>query len=409
MQSDSLIVFKLLAIVFFLWLLLPTTSRSGCEPRLEWARSHNGAKNSYDYAILAALDSSGNVIIGGSERGRTPSDQIFLLVKYSQAGHILWTVSRAGVWTTAGAVDLKCNVYVVGYEHPATPRWLVSKYDPAGRLLWSRTPESPEAGWGHPYGIAVDQTGHVVIGGFQRHLTSPRDASWLILKYNPEGQLLWMRTYDNPAGRNDVCNAITFDAGNIIAAGYETRSHHGWRISWLVRKYSPDGTLLWSRTHSGPANATEAARDLVADANGNLTVVGEYSQLEAGQFGRLVIRKYNPDGRLLWQRRPEGLKARIDSVNAMELDQDGGILIAGLSWPMNQDISYTWLIRKYDSSGNFLWRKAYSSPAQLGDSMFSIATGPGGVIVAAGYEDRSDLGQATNWLVMKFRQISPCP
>ena len=145
------------------------------------------------------------------------------------------------------------------------------------------------------------------------------------------------------------------------------------------------------------------------DAHDNILVIGQKTQPDTGQYERLVMRKYSPEGQLLWEQNFEGVSDRIESTNAIATDRDGNLLLAGLSWPLDQNRSYSWLIRKFTNSADPRWRRLYSSPARLGDSAFSIAADPKGNVVVVGYEDRGDLGQATNWLVMKFRQDSPCP
>lgn len=389
--------------------LFPLSVQAGCEPRLEWTRSHNGAANSYDYAMFAALDSSGSILVWGLDRDNTPPSCTGLLIKYSQSGEVIWTVSWTGVRPTEAATDDDNNVYLAGYETTDPPRWLIAKHDPTGRLLWTRTPESAEIGRGMPFSIAVDRTGHVIAAGFQRRPAPPHDAACLILRYDRDGRLIWTRTYDNPAGGDDVIRTVTTDSsGNIIAAGFFIGPSPAKGPIWLVRKYSATGDLLWSRTNSGPVNSPSVPNDVAVDARDNITVVGSFGGTDADDRERPVIRKYDPGGRLLWQRTYEAPDASIASFNAVAVDRDGGLLTAGLAWSSGQNRSYEWLIRKYDTSGKRLWSKTHSSSAELGDSAFSIAAGAGGIIVVTGYEDRSDLGQATNWLVMKLRQVSPC-
>lgn len=400
----------MLAVISVIALFAPTVSKARCNLRLEWTRSWNGTVNSYDYALSVVMDRSENIIVVGVERGDSPFDTLGRIIKYSPTGTVLWTVSRTGVWPFAVTVDASSNLFIAGYERIDTDRWLIIKYSPEGQLLWSRSPVSPGAGAGHAYSIAVDQHGDVVVAGFERNDFPPRVASWLVMKYNQNGQLLWKRTYGNPAG-DGVTRCVAIDAaGNVIVAGYETGHNSGQRRNnWLVRKYDPEGRLLWSRSHHGSEKVSHTAIVLVVDDHNNLIVIGESSQYETGQYELMVMRKYSPDGEILWERNFEGSRGMIESNNAVAIDRDGNLLVAGLFWPMDKNHSYTWLIRKYTNSGEPGWRKVYSSPAQLGDSALSIAADPNGSIVVVGYEDRSDLGQATNWLVKKFRQVAPCP
>src|SRR5438045_519839 len=77
-------------------------------------------------------------------------------------------------------------------------------------LAWSRTYDNPlhdeEMSWGQ----AIDGAGNVAVIG-ATHWSTP-SADWLILKYDPNGNLLGTGTYNSPADDSDEALNGVFDS-----------------------------------------------------------------------------------------------------------------------------------------------------------------------------------------------------
>lgn len=104
----------------------------------------------------------------------------------------------------------------------------------------------------------------------------------------------------------------------------------------FLAKYSPTGTLLWSRRFGGPQD--ETVSDLVLDAAGNLYVSGGFQGIAGFDEANAIvltssggedgfIAKFSPDGTLVWTRRFGG--AGPDQVTALSLTASGDVVAAG--------------------------------------------------------------------------------
>ena len=118
----------------------------------------------------------------------------------------------------------------------------------------------------------------------------------------------------------DVGRAVTTDIdGNVIVVGSFTgatqigdTSLTGYgSLEGFVAKYTSNGDFLWARAISGPAE--DLARGVVADGDGNVFVVGHFTDTVTFQVSEtdtaaaksegkqdVFIVKYSPDGGFLW-------------------------------------------------------------------------------------------------------------
>lgn len=210
---------------------------------LVWSRSHNSYSSIGDSAFDVAADSAGNAIVTGTVGDEINYWPLVWTRKYDPDGNELWTRSEnehhAGIAAGhAVATDSADNVLVTGLI--TTPRgdfdlW-VGKYDPDGTLLWHNVEGTEHNEVGE--GIAADSAGNVVVAGWTEG-GSPRQQNLLVTKYDPEGRLLWTRKYDRPEEQADeFAMDVAVDAeDNVIVVG--AQEVEGEETNILIRKYSP--------------------------------------------------------------------------------------------------------------------------------------------------------------------------
>ena len=121
--------------------------------------------------------------------------------------------------------------------------------------------------------------GEWIVGVFVSLLTLPLTFVAFMLvwqwvrKYDWAGNLQWSATYNSPAGQSDVAYAVAIDAADdIYVVGSEHRTDLG-PLEYFGRivKYSPTGSVIWSRTFQYGATVPQA---VTIDRCGNAVVAG---------------------------------------------------------------------------------------------------------------------------------------
>ncbi len=268
-----------------------------------WSKDYNSPADLWDSAYGVAVDASENIIVVGDEyRSDLNQSCNWRIRKYDSSGDLIWSKdynSPADLWDSAYgvAVDASENIIVVGDEYRSdlnqSYNWRIRKYDSSGGLLWSKGYNSPADSADIAYGVAADASGNIVVAGYEYRPDLNQSYNWRIRKYDPYGNPLWSQGYNGPADSVDSAYGVAVDiSGNIIVVGNEDGNITGEDSNWRIRKYDPSGGLLWSEDYNSPADSTDVAYGVAADASGNIVVVGEEDRPDLGQFNNWRIRKY---------------------------------------------------------------------------------------------------------------------
>jgi len=225
-------------------------------------------------------------------------------------------------------------------------------------------------------------------------------ARWLIQKYDSTGTLLWSRTYHSgSAGVSDSDRALglTVNKGNgdVLVVGAEIRNDLGQGWNARLRRLDTNGNLVQD-FFIGNTAGDEVAYSIALDSVGNYVVCGDVPN--PGQAEDFMVRKYAPAGTLLWSRTFSGNAGALDYAIGMSQRPDDSTIIAGAENTTGQ--AYNWAIRKLDGTGALLWTKTMDSPYHLDDHAYKVAVDSSGAVFAVG--DSTVTGQSLNWLVQKY-------
>jgi len=283
-------------------------------------------------------------------------------------------------WARDVTVDEGGNIYVTGFSHGDVTEEDVAtiKYDPDGNELWVSRYNGPANGDDDASNIAVDESGNVYVAGVSYGEETSGD--FVTIKYDANSSELWVARYSGPAGQYDSIQAMVLDgAGNIYVAGESYLSDSD--SDYITIKYSPEGLELWIAAYDGPANGWDRAEDLAVDADHNVYVTGASEGIANGIDYATV--RYDTNGNELWVARYEGPgnRYRVDHAYALALDSWNHVFVTGSSEGAGTDDDF--LTIRYDSNGNELWTARYNGPGDGEDSAKSIAVdGEGNLIVA---------------------------
>jgi parallel beta-helix repeat protein len=266
-----------------------------------WAKTYDGGWD--DFAQSVALDSQDNIIVGG----------------------LFWNGQAESWYYHVMKLDADCDS-------------LWDKSWDSGRSVGDPLTENFEE-----YGIAVavDSQDNVLATSMQ-HTGPQHPGLWdpntdrYLVKYSPEGTVLWEKTYDS--GARDTAGGVAADSwGNILATG--TSSVGGIAVADTF-KYTPTGIESWHAAANHAPNWTRGSA-VAVDSQNNVIVTGK------DQNDVACTIKYDPDGNELWSR----IDPSFCPVD-VAIDSRDDIFISGVEWA---GATTDYHLSKYDPAGNDLW------------------------------------------------------
>ena len=320
-----------------------------------WVRRYNGSGNHIDRARAIAVDDSCNVYVTGYSLGSGTSYD-YATIKYYPNGDTAWVrrYNSAGDFGDAAyaiGIDASGNIYVTGFisHHYPSDDYGTIKYDPNGNELWVRTFNRPEDNltWDyyHP-GIAVDASGNAYVTGN----VGTGHTNNVIIKYYPNGDTAWVRTFEGIPG--DFTDNIAIDSsGNVYVCGGIVS---GWGYSYRTVKYDQNGNELWWRVYN-PGCCVNVAQAISADDSSNVYVTGT-SECEGACYYEYATIKYDANGNELWVRRYSG-PGGLDEDATLTIDGYSNVYVTGASYGNGTGFDYATV--KYDPNGNELWVQRY--------------------------------------------------
>jgi uncharacterized delta-60 repeat protein len=333
-----------------------------------WARRYNGPANGTDDAYAIAVDRFGNTYVTGKSAG-IGSASDFLTIKYDALGIEQWVRRYNGIGNAddvarAIAVDDSGNVYVAGQSNTGQyDDYLTIKYNSDGETLWVNRYNGPNNCTDNAYAIAVDDQGYVYVTGTS--MGAGGDFDYATVKYSPIGITVWISRYNGEANDYDFASAIALDNhGYIYVTGYsESTATH---TDYLTIKYNPSGIPAWIRRYNGPGNYVDEAYAIAVDNQGNVYVTGGNYTTAANRD--YVTIKYDSLGNQQWIGVFNGTGNDVDYAKDLAVDNQGNVYVTG--WASMTGYARECVTIKYNSYGDTVWTRRYGgSYDQWGNSI----------------------------------------
>jgi len=388
------------AISTFLFLLF-ITATIFADFGQQWAVRYNGTGNSLDWANAVVSDNAGNVYVTGYATSMATSKDLFT-IKYNSDGVPLWNASyngpvNGGDYSFAIALDQQGNVYITGRSDRGanSSDYTTIKYNNNGNQLWVALYDGPSHNVDEAKAICVDANGNVYVTGKSFSTASANDI--VTVKYNSSGVQQWVSSFNGTANGEDRGNVITVDnSGNVYVCG-ETL---GAGFDFVTLRINADGTMGWSRIYNGPASGGDEAVGMALNKiSGELYVTGYSFGGGATNYDFATI-KYDLNGNQVWLRRFNGTAGDADIATAMTLDNSGNIFVTGTSVGDNSAIDSNFATIMYSPAGNIAWSVYYSGPGQRSDVSRSITTDNAGNVYISGSSTLD--GVSTDYVTIKY-------
>ncbi len=291
--------------------LIKKYDSSGTEVTSGWDKAIDYNQGD-DMAKDIAIDSGGNFyVVGKAENAvNASSDDDCFIKKYDKDGNEITTGwnkvfdgSGASDTLIAVAVDSSDNVIVGGSGTDLlgvgtdTDLWII-KYDSSGNQLWEKKIDNGVSGSDDVSDIVIDSSDNIYMVGSGEDLVSTCPSSgsdWWIKKYDSGGNQLWEKKVDYGNASNTILSADIDSNGNLYVAGVGENLVDSTSDTdvWL-RKYSSDGTedTSWEKKIDMDHRDDFPVR-LIVGSDGNI-YVGCYFTSSTGTT--FVIKKYDSSG-----------------------------------------------------------------------------------------------------------------
>lgn len=297
-----------------------------------WAQTWGGSKWLGDSALGVGVDSSDNIYVSAGFRGTCdfdpgPGEDIHTsqggyrdtsLSSFTSGGEYRWSRQWGGTYDDYSygvVVDSNDDVHITGkynYDCDFDPGpgedWYngntdggtyYSKFDSDGNYIRVRVFSAS-----YPFRLAVDSSDNIYLSGvfsgtaqFDPDGVFPEviangDRDCHISKFNPAGDLQWVRTWDSIATGDGTsgyvgCYVTVDDSDYIYSTGHFTSTADldpdpvdedihisGGGRDAFVTKFDPTGDHIWSRTWGG--ESLEDGAGISVDSAGNIYSSGYY-------------------------------------------------------------------------------------------------------------------------------------
>lgn len=319
-----------------------------------WVRLYN---NTFDAAKSITLDAFGNVYVAGT------SNFSRLVVKYNTLGVKIWEVNIGFGESTKIVCDRDNNVCITGYvtNSGSFNDFITTKLNSNGVILWQKYYFGSGNSQDYPQDLSVDIRGNFYVTGFTNESGSMDD--FCTLKYDPNGNLIWVKKYNGPGNNVDGAFSLSLDVfNNVYVSGYSTGS--GTSSDFCTVKYDSNGVEKWVKRYNGPTNSYEGAWVNTVDLHNNIYVGGQSPGTSGGDDYCLI--KYDNNGNQLWVSRYNGPGNGFDGIRDIVLDSIGQAYVTGISLGGDNNLNACTI--SFDTSGNLRWTTRYI------DDPYSIAT-----------------------------------
>ena len=349
-----------------------------------WVDRYHGPGGIDDYARDIAVDSQGNIIVAGITYEQTSSNTWsprYVTLKFDSAGNRLWENLHSSGTSAAAAskmiVDDQDNIYVTGGVH-GSDDWGTIQYAPDGSTVWSHIYEADSRFLSQPDDMTVDAARNVYLTGDVGAFGAADHGA--IVKIDNDGTTAWAVQYIGPDGIEGHGESIAVDAaGHVVFTGGYASVNRGGEMA--VAKFDSSGNMLWEKTHGSFGRFThDFGREILVDSDSNVIAAGIVGSNSIDGLDIYIV-KYDPDGNELWDD-TFGQLDNNDSINAMVIDGDGNIIIAGYAEASSNNVDA--LVVKYSPDGTLLWSHELAGEGVGNDIAYDVAVDASGNIFTTG-------------------------
>ncbi|MBK8984225.1 MAG: SBBP repeat-containing protein [Ignavibacteria bacterium] len=371
----------------------------------QWIQRYNGTGKGYDASLALTMDDIGNVYVTGSSEGIGTGFDI-VTIKYNLSGDQQWIQRYNGPSDSSDTgtsldLDASGNIYVLGESKGigTGSDVVLIKYNSSGAEQWAARYNSGGDTNDYSLKVIVDKNQDICVAAYNIN-SGGNNTKYVTLKFNSNGILQWSRIYNGPVGYFNTPHDFALDsADNIYVTGCSPGIGTG-LYDFCTIKYNPAGDMIWLRRYNYLATAYDVANAIVIGASGNVYISGYSGSTSLSNTFDYATVKYDSSGNELWVRRYNGTGNNIDRARFVKLDSMENVYVTGSSVGSGTGTDYVTL--KYDSSGQQLWTARYDGPVNGDDFPTGVSVTGSGLVFLTGYSQGS--GSGFDYATIKYSQ-----
>ncbi len=366
----------------------------------QWIAKYDGPGHGDDVATGIAIDPAGNIVVIGESYGGFSSESDYVTIKYNRFGTQQWAARHNGAGSARDlarglAIDGAGNVYVTGYSHGGSGRghdYGTIKYNPAGVQQWISIYHFIGDG---ATAIAVDKSGNVYVTGVSGGGAGKWD--YATIKYNSAGVQQWVMRYNGEGNDEDLAGWLTLDShSNVYVTGYSKGNGSG--FDYTTIKYSPAGIEQWVARYNGPGNGDDYPYEIGMDETGNVYVTGKIANNNVDY----ATVKYSSIGQQKWVAIYNGAGDGEDVASSLSIDSQGNVYVTG--WSTGAGSGFDCTSIKYNALGLVQWYATYNGTGNSNDYANAMILDSQGSIYIAGRANNS--GSGDDYVLLKYGKNS---
>jgi uncharacterized delta-60 repeat protein len=274
--------------------------------------------------------------------------------------------------TEESAVAPDGSTYLAGFTTSFDPfgqeNLFVVKFGPDGSLTWQKRWDGPEVfANDRATDVAVAPDGSVYVTGG----TFGVGGDLLLLKFSPEGTLVWQQRWGGSGFERGEGVAVGADGSIYVVGGTSSFGN-----LLVILKVAPDGTLVWQK-----GSEAASADGIAVGPDGSIYVAGTGPRPDGASGAAVVVLKLDAAGGLVWQRAYSALEVS-DARGGVALGPDGSAYVAGAIQDTTRKVIVDALLVKFDAAGNLVWDRSWGG--RSGDLSGSVGVAPDGTVLWAG-------------------------
>jgi len=337
-------------------LVLSLVAASYAQSDTAWTLRY-GPLSAVSYQPLACFvdttSATGGLYVAGWAEQQTGQIDALLLKIAADSGHVVWAKTYPNMMASGAAMDANGCVYIAGVTSGSTANRSICilKYLPNGDTSWTRTYSEQ--------GLSFTSVGNIAIDSQYVYACGRAGSAVRIVRYSLTGTPGDVVSYSSAMplwGRGQF--HILKNGGGYLTLVCEHPIGNV-RLHWLVVKLSGQGGVLWERVYRDTADSYEWAAWSQVDEHANIYVTGDVVSSVYGTEVYCTV-KMDSLGDTLWTRQyigPEGLRSepRFLMLNR------GNVYVAGWSIHHEMGAYQALALVKYDSLGNQQWASRFAS------------------------------------------------